>query len=49
MATKLNATEVISITKAGIMSGVGDNVFAPYDKATRAMAAKVIYMLRGAF
>ena len=44
------ASDSISkLTKAGIMSGVGDNVFAPYDKATRAMAAKVIYMLRGAF
>ncbi|MBQ4516326.1 MAG: S-layer homology domain-containing protein, partial [Clostridia bacterium] len=37
------ASDSISkLTKAGIMSGVGDNMFAPYDKATRAMAAKVI-------
>ncbi len=44
------ASDSISkLTKAGIMSGVGDNMFAPHDKATRAMAAKVIYMLRGSF
>lgn len=40
---------IAKLSKAGIMSGVGDNMFAPHDKATRAMAAKVIYMLRGSF
>ena len=40
-------TSINKITNKGIMSGVGDNRFAPREKATRAMAAKVIYLLRG--
>ena len=38
---------IMSMSKAGIMLGVGENTFAPNDKATRAMAAKVIWLLRG--
>jgi len=38
---------VMAISCAGIMSGVGEGMFAPRDKATRAMAAKVVYLLRG--
>ena len=30
---------------AGILSGVGDNRFAPFDNATRAQSARVIYLI----
>ncbi len=36
------------ISKFGLMSGVGGNRFAPRDYTTRAMAAKVIYLIREA-
>lgn len=38
---------VNAISAAGIMNGVGDSIFAPQEKATRAMAARVIWLLRG--
>lgn len=38
---------VAALGEAGIMNGVGNGLFAPRDKATRAMAAKVIYLLMG--
>jgi len=36
---------VTAMQQANIIQGVGDNRFAPYETATRAMAAKVIYEL----
>ena len=38
---------VYSLAKMGIVNGVGGNMFAPFDTATRAMAAKVIYGMLG--
>ena len=38
---------VYSLAKMGIVNGVGGNMFAPFDTATRAMAAKVIYGMIG--
>jgi hypothetical protein len=34
---------VLSMAKSGILNGKGNNMFMPYDNATRAEAAKVIY------
>lgn len=36
---------IMAMKEAGIISGVGENRFAPYDTATRAQAAKIIYGL----
>lgn len=38
---------VMALGEEGIMNGVGNGMFAPREKATRAMAAKVIYLLMG--
>ena len=38
---------IAAMSGAGIINGIGNNLFAPNDKATRAMAAKVCYLLRG--
>ena len=38
---------IAAMSGAGIINGIGNNLFAPSDKATRAMAAKVCYLLRG--
>lgn len=38
---------IIKMSGAGIMNGVGNNMFAPMEKTTRAMAARVIWLLRG--
>lgn len=37
---------VYTLKALGIMDGVGDNLFAPKTNVTRAMAAKVIYMIK---
>ena len=34
---------IIKLFNAGIISGKGDGIFAPYDGATRAEAAKIVY------
>ena len=39
---------VYALKALGVMDGVGDNSFAPKGNVTRAMAAKVIYMLKNA-
>ncbi len=38
---------VYSLAEMSIVNGVGDNMFAPFGAATRAMAAKVIYGMIG--
>ena len=38
-------TSVYSMYHAGIINGIGDDVFAPKDNCTRAQAAKMIYYL----
>lgn len=38
---------IMEMSKAGVMNGVGNNIFAPMKKTTRAMAARVIWLLRG--
>ena len=38
---------IMAMSRAGIMNGVGNNTFAPQEKTTRAMAARVIWLLRG--
>ena len=35
--------EVITLYKAGIVDGIGDNLFAPTGFANRASAAKILY------
>ena len=40
-------TAVYSLAEMGIVNGIGDNSFAPFGAATRAMAAKVIYGMIG--
>ena len=39
-------TSVASLSKAGIINGMGNNCFEPKESATRAQAAKMIYELR---
>ncbi len=40
------ASEAVSqMQRSGIINGVGDNRFAPFESTTRAMAAKIIYSL----
>ena len=40
------ASDAISaMQKAGVINGVGDNMYAPKETCTRAMAAKVVYEL----
>ena len=37
--------DVYELANAGIISGMGDGLFAPLETATRAQAAKIIYLL----
>lgn len=41
------ASAVKEITRLGIMSGVGNNKFSPYEAVNRAMAVQVLYKLSG--